>query len=138
MAADETLPSDVSDLPTEEQLVAAMDVWSRVVSRLRALEPPAGDEARVDRMLTHFENAIRAGRGAATATDETALAFFAGLFDQGSRGAVIAESYGLGICSPIPPMPPAEQLAENKAYQEAMLELIRQVEQEGGSLEMQP
>ena len=138
-AADEGLPSDVSDAPTAQQrLEVAMDVWSTVVGQLRALEPPGGDEARLDRMLTHFENAIRAGRRAATVNDETALALFAGLFDQASRGAVIAESYGLGACSPIPPMPPAEQLAENEAYQEAMLEFIREVEQNGPSLKMQP
>jgi hypothetical protein len=137
-AGDESLPGDVSDAPTEERLMAAMDVWSSVVSQLRVLKPPAGDEARVDRMLTHFEHAIRAGRGAATVNDETALAAFAGLVDQGSRAAVIAESYGLDVCSPIPALPPAEEIAENKAYQEAMLDLIRQLEQDGQSLKVQP
>jgi hypothetical protein len=106
----------------------AMDVWSGVVRELRDLDPPPGDRARVDRMLTHFETAIRAGREAAAADDESALAAFAGVFDQGSKGAAIAHSYGLDVCSPVPVMPSAEDLSENEAFRKAMLDLIRQVE----------
>jgi hypothetical protein len=128
MGADESLRAGLEGEPVEEQLAIAMDAWSRVVRELRELKPPAGEEARVDRMLTHFENAIRAGRKATTADDEAALAVFAGLFDQGSKGAAIANSYGLAVCSPVPVLPSAAELWESKAYQQAILDLIRHVE----------
>ena len=137
-APDETVSPDLAHAPTEKQLKVAMDVWRNVVRELRKLEPPTGEEARVDRMLTHFENAIRIGRRVAAVDDETTLAVFAGLFDQGSRGAAIAHSYGLDVCSPIPAMPPAGELSENKAFRDAMLELIRQVEKNDPSLVRRP
>jgi hypothetical protein len=43
------------------QFAMGMEMWSHVVRQLHALEPP-GEEVRVERMLTHFQNAIRAGR----------------------------------------------------------------------------
>lgn len=129
IAADETLPPGARDAPTEKQLAIAMDAWNRVVRQLRELKPPRGEAARVDRMLTHFENAIRAGRQAFTASDESALAVFAGLFDQASKGAAIANSYGLDVCSPVPVLPSTQELWESSAYQQAMLDFIRQFEE---------
>lgn len=122
------VPPGLRDSTPQAQLKIAMDAWSQVVRELRKLDPPPGEEARVDRMLRHFENAIRAGRQASTADDESALPVFAGLFDQASKGAAIAASYGLERCSPVPPMPSGEDLAENEAFRDAMLDLIEQVE----------
>lgn len=112
----------------QAQLETAMDAWSEVARDLRKLDPPPADEARVARMLRHFENAIRAGRQLSKADDESTLALFAGLLDQGSKAAAIAASYGLEVCSPVPPMPSGDALAENDAFREAMLDLIEQVE----------
>lgn len=137
-APDDTLPRDLSQAPTEKRLAIAMDVWSDVVRDLRKLEPPASEQARVGRMLTHFEDAIRAGRRASTVDDESALAVFAGLFAAGSRGATIAHAYGLDICSPIAAMPLGGDLSENEAYREAMLELVRQLEENDPSLITRP
>ncbi len=125
----EIVPPGVQGPSPEEQLAIAMDVWSGVVRELRELEPPTGERTRVDRMLTNFENAIRAGREAFTAENESALAAVAGLFDQGSKGAAIARSYGLEVCSPVPVMPSAEELSENEAFQRAMLDRIRALEE---------
>jgi hypothetical protein len=122
------VPPGLRDSAPQEQLEIAMDAWSQVVRELRTLDPPAGEEGRVDRMLRHFENAIRAGRQVPTANDESALAVFAGLFDQASKGAAIAASYGLETCSPVPSMPSGDELAKNEAFRDAMLDLIEQVE----------
>jgi hypothetical protein len=116
----ETVPAGLRDASPQEQLEAGMDTWSDVVGRLRRLEPPAGEKARVGRMLRHFENAIRAARGFSRAEDEGALALFAGLIDQGQKGATIARSYGLDHCSLVPPMPSEKELAESDAFQKAM------------------
>jgi hypothetical protein len=99
----ETVPPGARDAPAQKVLELGIDTWSDLVQQLRRLEPPAGDKQRIDRMLTHFENAIRAARQTSTAEDEAALAVFAGLFDQGQKGAEIAYSYGLEACSLVPP-----------------------------------
>jgi hypothetical protein len=124
----ETVPAGASKASLQKQLEMGMDTWSDVVRQLRILPVPPGEKARVGRMLTHFENAIRAGRLASTADDESALAVFAGLFDQGQKGAAIAHSYGLDVCSPVPAMPSDEDVLESEAFQKAMKDFARQVE----------
>jgi hypothetical protein len=124
----DTVPPGASSASPQEQLEMGMNAWSDVVRQLRELDPPPGEEARVDRMLTHFENAIRAGRQASKVNDESALAVFAGLFDQAQKGATIAHSYGLDVCSPLPAMPADEEFFESEAFQEAMKDFTRQIE----------
>jgi hypothetical protein len=125
------IPRGALDASVEAQLQMGMDTWAEVVRQLRALDRPPADAARIERMLTHFQNAIRAGRLMPTAEDEDALAVFAGLLDQGAKGAAIAHSFGLDDCSPVPPMPSAEDVFESEAYHEAMLDFIRQMEKDG-------
>jgi hypothetical protein len=123
----QTPPAEARGASPERLLELGMDTWAGVVRDLRRLEPPPLEKRRVDRMLTHFENAIRAARQAPNGDDEAALAIFAGLFDQGSKGAAIAHSYGLAVCSPVPPMPSADELLENDAFREAMEQFVGQL-----------
>jgi len=124
----DTVPPGARDASPAKQLAMGMDTWSDVVRELRELDPPPDEAARIDRMLRHFENAIRAGRHASRADDESALVVFAGLFDQGQKGAAIAHSYGLDVCSPVPAMPSEEDFFESEAYQKAMKDFTRQLE----------
>jgi hypothetical protein len=105
----ETVPAGARDAPPEKVFEMGIDTWSRLVGRLRRLAPPAAEKQRVDLMLTHFENAIRAARQLSTAEDEAVLAVFAGLFAQGQKGAAIAHSYGLDVCSLVPPATAGEE-----------------------------
>jgi hypothetical protein len=78
------------------------------------------DKERVDVMLTHFENAIRAARQFSTAEGEAALAVFAGVIDQGRKGAEIAHSYGLDVCSLVPVIPSEQEFVQSDAFREAV------------------
>jgi hypothetical protein len=124
----ETVPAGASKASPQEQLGMGMDTWSDVVRQLRTVPVSPEEKARVDDMLTHFTKAIRAGRLASTADDESALAIFAGLFDQGQKGATIARSYGLDICSPVPAMPSDDDFLESEVFQKAMKDFTRQLE----------
>ena len=121
--------ANLRDAPPEEQFATAMETWDDLVRELRRLHPPAADEARVTRMLAYFEDAVRAGRRVAAADDESVLAPLAGLVDQGSRGAAIARSYGITACSPLPAKPSTEQFFQSPAFQEAMKDFTRRLNQ---------
>jgi hypothetical protein len=99
------------------------DAWAATIRELRTVDPPSEDRRRFERMLGHFDGAVRAARAVPRA-GEMALVPIAGFFDQGGKGAAIAKSYGLLSCSLAPPAPTKRDVEQFRAY----------VEREAGAL----
>lgn len=93
------------------------DAWAATIRELRTVDPPTDESRRFDRMLGHFDAAVRAAR-AVPGAGEMALVPIAGFVDQGGKGAAIAKSYGLLSCSLAPPAPTKRELEQFRKYVE--------------------
>jgi hypothetical protein len=96
--------------PTGKQLLAIVNAWAVTIDELHDLTPPPGEASRFNRMLNHFDHAIRAGRALPQAGGEMTLVPLAAMADAGMRGGTIAHSYGLDECSLFPPAPAPGEL----------------------------
>jgi hypothetical protein len=115
-----------SDPPTPKQMLAIIDAWSVTVDELRKLQPPPAETARFERMLRHFDAAVRAARALPDAKGEQALVPVAAMAHDGMRGGTIAHGYGLDECSLFPPAP---SQAKFERY------VLEQARKEGGMLD---
>lgn len=96
--------------------VELADAWTPTLDKLRELDAPPELRPRFQRMLAHFDNAVRAARAIPGAEDELVLAPIAALMEQGGKGATIARSLGLLRCSAVPPEPTAAERERANDY----------------------
>jgi hypothetical protein len=118
-----------SSPPTQNQALGIIDAWAVTIDELHGLDPPAAEATRFTAMLTHFDNAVSAGRALPDAEGEMALVPIAAMADEGMKGGVIAHAYGLDECSLFPPAPTQ---AEFERY------ILEQAKKDGGLLWPEP
>jgi hypothetical protein len=111
--------------PTDEQLLAALDVWELTLDELRRLKPPAAESKRFRSMLVHFDLSMRAARELPAAEGELSLVPVAVMADQGQKGAAIAQRLGLAQCSAFARAPSDEEFKRYVLAEAKKTELLR-------------